>query len=166
MRTVDTRCAAVLCSWSPGWDVWFGNVRGNVFSRNHSVLAVDDAVFWSFSWDDMAAKDLPAMLHHELAVRARARRGKDCSMELHSPRRGGASPVPVTQPRSHMHTYAQVTGATSLSYVGHSQGTTLAMALLASPAHADLAARINVSPRHARAGGRQHSSMQRRRRTG
>jgi hypothetical protein len=30
--------------------VWFGNVRGNVFSRNHTVLDILDADFWQFSW--------------------------------------------------------------------------------------------------------------------
>lgn len=49
-----------------GYDVWFGNVRGNVFSRNHTVLDILDADFWQFSWDEMAARDLPAMLTHEL----------------------------------------------------------------------------------------------------
>lgn len=34
----------------PGYDVWFGNVRGNVFSRNHTVLDISNADFWSFSW--------------------------------------------------------------------------------------------------------------------
>jgi pimeloyl-ACP methyl ester carboxylesterase len=53
----------------------------------------------------MAARDLPAMLTHEL---------------LH-------------------------TGAPSLSYIGHSQGTTIGMAFLSSHAGTALAERIDVS---------------------
>ena len=83
--------------------MWLGNVRGNTYSRNHTHLQLLDPLFWSFSWDDMAAKDLPAMLLKEI----------------------------------------EVTGTSSLGYVGHSQGTTIGLALLSSkPAIASL---INVS---------------------
>jgi len=40
-------CAVLV---GAGFDVWFGNVRGNVFSRNHTVLDLLDAEFWQFSW--------------------------------------------------------------------------------------------------------------------
>lgn len=49
----DVSDAYDCCS---GYDVWFGNVRGNIFSRNHTTLDLTDAAFWVFSWDDMAAK--------------------------------------------------------------------------------------------------------------
>lgn len=87
-----------------GYDVWFGNVRGNIFSRNHSTLDLLDPLFWDFSWDEMAARDLPAMLTQELLV----------------------------------------SGASQLSYIGHSQGTTIGMAFLASHAGSELVKRINV----------------------
>jgi lysosomal acid lipase/cholesteryl ester hydrolase len=80
-----------------------GNVRGNTYSRNHTHLQVLDPRFWAFSWDDMALKDLPAMLVAELAL----------------------------------------TGVNTLGYVGHSQGTTVAMALLSSGQ--DVVQHINVS---------------------
>eukprot|EP00878_Enallax_costatus_P019936 GHUV01021051.1.p1 GENE.GHUV01021051.1~~GHUV01021051.1.p1 ORF type:complete len:378 (+),score=78.16 GHUV01021051.1:184-1317(+) len=88
-----------------GYDVWFGNVRGNIFSRNHTILDLTDAAFWQFSWDDMAARDLPAMFTHELML----------------------------------------TGASELSYIGHSQGTTIGMAFMASHADTALAELIKVA---------------------
>jgi pimeloyl-ACP methyl ester carboxylesterase len=87
-----------------GYDVWFGNVRGNIFSRNHTTLDLLNPKFWAFSWDEMAARDLPAMLTQELLM----------------------------------------SGASEVAYVGHSQGTTLGMAFLASHAGSGLAERIKV----------------------
>lgn len=75
-----------------GFDVWLGNVRGNHYSRSHTVLDTADAAYWAFSWEEMADKDLPAMIRYEL----------------------------------------NVTGVPVLSYVGFSQGTTMAFAALSS----------------------------------
>ncbi|XP_025087222.1 gastric triacylglycerol lipase-like isoform X2 [Pomacea canaliculata] len=47
-----------------GADVWLGNVRGNMYSRNHTKLSPDQEEFWAWSWDEMAAYDLPAMLDY------------------------------------------------------------------------------------------------------
>jgi lysosomal acid lipase/cholesteryl ester hydrolase len=42
-----------------GYDVWFGNFRGNTYSRAHTTLDPDtDESFWEFSWDEMAEHDL------------------------------------------------------------------------------------------------------------
>lgn len=71
-----------------GFDVWFGNNRGNTYSTNHTTLSTDSTEFWDFSYDEMALLDLPAHVEYVLAA----------------------------------------TGAKTLSYVGHSQGTIQAFA--------------------------------------
>eukprot|EP00794_Sanderia_malayensis_P012755 gene12755-14062_t len=47
-----------------GFDVWLGNSRGNTYSRKHVSLPVASDAFWKFSWDEMASKDLPAVINH------------------------------------------------------------------------------------------------------
>lgn len=47
-----------------GYDVWFGNVRGNYYSRKHSTLDPSDPLFWEFTWEDMANYDLPAAFEY------------------------------------------------------------------------------------------------------
>lgn len=50
-----------------GYDVWMGNARGNLESRNHSVLNPDkDAAFWDFSFHEMGTIDLPTMIDYVL----------------------------------------------------------------------------------------------------
>ncbi|CAL4076498.1 unnamed protein product [Meganyctiphanes norvegica] len=49
-----------------GYDVWMGNFRGNLYSRIHISLTIDDKDYWKFSWDEMAKYDLPAMLDYVL----------------------------------------------------------------------------------------------------
>ncbi|KAL3137660.1 hypothetical protein ABBQ38_004935 [Trebouxia sp. C0009 RCD-2024] len=49
-----------------GFDVWMPNVRGNTFSRKHILWSPSDLEFWAFSWDEMAAYDLPASIDYIL----------------------------------------------------------------------------------------------------
>ena len=46
-----------------GYDVWFGNVRGTRFSREHLWLDpdLDDDHFWDFSFPEFGLYDMPAM---------------------------------------------------------------------------------------------------------
>jgi len=52
-----------------GFDVWMGNNRGNHYGRNHTTLNPDLKApnpFWSFSYDEMARFDAPAMIEYVL----------------------------------------------------------------------------------------------------
>mmetsp|Transcript_11325 Transcript_11325/g.39457 ORF Transcript_11325/g.39457 Transcript_11325/m.39457 type:complete len:404 (-) Transcript_11325:154-1365(-) len=85
-----------------GYDVWFGNARGNFYSKRHTKLDPSSAAFWEgVDWDSMASQDIPATVQAIL----------------------------------------EVTGAKTLSYVGHSQGTTSGFAAFAN--NHDLAAKVN-----------------------
>jgi len=50
-----------------GYDVWFGNNRGNKHSRKHATLSPDDDLFWSWSIDELARYDLKTLVTHVLA---------------------------------------------------------------------------------------------------
>lgn len=49
-----------------GYDVWLGNARGNVYSRNHVSLSPEDSKFWDFSWHEIGYYDIPAMIDYIL----------------------------------------------------------------------------------------------------
>lgn len=87
-----------------GYDVWLGNTRASRWSHGHIKLRPSQKAFWKWSWDDLAERDLPAML---ASVRRAA---------------GGVPP---------------------LLYVGHSQGTALALAAL--QARPDVAAAVTAA---------------------
>jgi len=54
---------------SSGFDVWFGNNRGNKYGRNHTSLDPEKRFggFWEFTWDEMAMFDMPAMVNYVAA---------------------------------------------------------------------------------------------------
>ena len=47
-----------------GFDVWFGNSRGNSFSQRHIRDDTSDKEFWNFSQYEMGIYDLPVMLDY------------------------------------------------------------------------------------------------------
>jgi len=50
-----------------GYDVWLGNSRGTVYSREHKSMDPDkNKVFWKYTWQDMAENDLPAIVDYTL----------------------------------------------------------------------------------------------------
>ncbi|CAN6194149.1 unnamed protein product [Urochloa humidicola] len=45
-----------------GFDVWIANCRGTKYSRKHTYLNPEDPAFWDWTWDQLAAYDLPAVV--------------------------------------------------------------------------------------------------------
>ena len=51
-----------------GIDVWLGNNRGNMFSKEHKQLETHSADFWDFSFEEMGLYDVPAFIDKILEV--------------------------------------------------------------------------------------------------
>jgi len=49
-----------------GFDVWLGNARGNTYSRAHTSLTPKQSEFWEFTFDEIAAQDVPTMVDYVL----------------------------------------------------------------------------------------------------
>ncbi|XP_032663799.1 lipase 3-like [Odontomachus brunneus] len=47
-----------------GYDVWLGNNRGNIYSKNHTSLSPSDRTFWNFSYHEFGIYDLPAIIDY------------------------------------------------------------------------------------------------------
>nr|XP_033339533.1 gastric triacylglycerol lipase-like [Megalopta genalis] len=56
-----------------GYDVWLGNNRGNVYSKNHRTLISTDRRFWDFSYHELGICDLPATIDYILGRTKRER---------------------------------------------------------------------------------------------
>jgi len=51
-----------------GFDVWLGNSRGNTYSNTHKKYSIKSDEYWKFSWDEMAAKDMPAVVDYIISI--------------------------------------------------------------------------------------------------
>ncbi|XP_076277274.1 lipase 3 isoform X1 [Lasioglossum baleicum] len=49
-----------------GYDVWLGNNRGNIYSRNHTTIPTTDRRYWDFSYHELGVHDLPATIDYIL----------------------------------------------------------------------------------------------------
>lgn len=49
-----------------GFDVWLGNARGNIYSRNNTKISLNHPYFWNFSWHEIAEIDIAAMIDYIL----------------------------------------------------------------------------------------------------
>ncbi|KAK4397827.1 Triacylglycerol lipase 2 [Sesamum angolense] len=47
-----------------GFDVWVVNARGTRYSLGHTSLSSNDPAFWDWSWEELAAYDLPATFQY------------------------------------------------------------------------------------------------------
>ncbi|KAH9602506.1 hypothetical protein KSS87_020965 [Heliosperma pusillum] len=47
-----------------GFDVWISNSRGTNYSSAHTTLRSDDPAYWDWSWDELVAYDLPAIVEY------------------------------------------------------------------------------------------------------
>ncbi|KAE9551238.1 hypothetical protein FO519_005549 [Halicephalobus sp. NKZ332] len=51
-----------------GFDVWMGNIRGNVYSSKHRSLSRYSTKFWNFTFDEHASLDLSTMVQTVLNI--------------------------------------------------------------------------------------------------
>lgn len=101
-----------------GYDVWLGNARGTYFAQNHTVFNSSDARYWQFSWHEIGTI-------HSLTI----------SSILHSWDRIlqiiWIFFIGVYDLAAQIDYVLEKTKQKKLSLVGHSQGTTAGLVLLA-----------------------------------
>jgi len=51
-----------------GYDVWLGNARGNIYSRNNIIISLNSHKFWHFDWHEIGTIDIPAMIDYILST--------------------------------------------------------------------------------------------------
>ncbi|KAL8223730.1 hypothetical protein R6Q57_019205 [Mikania cordata] len=69
----DQSLALVLAD--NGFDVWIVSSRGTKYSRGHEYLKPEDEAYWDWTWDELAANDLPATFQY-----VHRRTGQNCIM--------------------------------------------------------------------------------------
>ncbi|XP_073841152.1 lipase 3-like [Musca autumnalis] len=47
-----------------GFDVWMGNARGNIYSRQNSIISINSPKFWHFDWHEIGSIDIPSMIDY------------------------------------------------------------------------------------------------------
>ncbi|EAT34382.1 AAEL013362-PA [Aedes aegypti] len=65
--------ALAFLAHDQGYDVWMGNVRGNMFSRGHVSLDSNKSAFWKYSFHEIGYYDVPAMVDYILYLTGRDR---------------------------------------------------------------------------------------------
>lgn len=63
----DENLAPGFMMVNAGYDVWFGNSRGNRYSQGHKTLKPSKSAYWQFTWQHMASYDLPAFIDYVLS---------------------------------------------------------------------------------------------------
>ncbi|XP_017023200.1 lipase 3 [Drosophila kikkawai] len=51
-----------------GYDVWLGNARGNIYSRQNNLISLNSHKFWHFSWHEIGTIDIATMIDYILDV--------------------------------------------------------------------------------------------------
>ncbi|KAH8242514.1 hypothetical protein KR032_010332 [Drosophila birchii] len=49
-----------------GYDVWLGNARGNIYSRENNLISLNNYKFWHFDWHEIGTIDIPTMIDYIL----------------------------------------------------------------------------------------------------
>ncbi|CAG8487542.1 8417_t:CDS:2 [Paraglomus occultum] len=60
----ENRMATLLAD--AGYDVWFGNARGNKYSMKHTQYSPNGTQFWNYCIDEFAMCDLPSLVDYIL----------------------------------------------------------------------------------------------------
>ena len=60
---------AYILAETKRYDLWFLNVRGNSYSKNHNFLdAASSLQYWQFSFDEQGTFDLDALVSYVIRV--------------------------------------------------------------------------------------------------
>ncbi|GFS38720.1 Myzus persicae-induced lipase 1 [Actinidia rufa] len=62
LNSPDESLAFILAD--NGYDVWLVSTRGTKYSSGHTSLSPSEPAYWNWSWDELAAYDLPASFEY------------------------------------------------------------------------------------------------------